>query len=100
MSAPKVVFEHSFPNTEGLRVDLFSNGTFKFWNGSEGSIFTSRFCDRCEKDREYREHERNACRIFTDAMAFDTDDAEYPSEWRYVDGEPTCTAFQPEDAKP
>jgi hypothetical protein len=37
---------------------------------------------------------KNQCRIFLHTQIYDVDDKEYPREWRYVDGSPTCTAFK------
>lgn len=31
------------------------------------------------------------------AMAFSPSDPEYPEEWQYVEGVPTCLAFESED---
>lgn len=81
-------------------------------NGTEGDIFRASWCDRCERDRLYRETGGNAplnedgsngCSIIARTMGYDLDDPKYPKEWRrreaateYPGGE--CTAFEPERA--
>lgn len=66
-------------------------------NGDEGERFASNYCDLCEKDRVWREQEKDPCQISSYAYAVDIDDPEYPAEWQYgADGQPTCTAFEPE----
>jgi hypothetical protein len=63
-------------------------------NGTEGEMFKARFCDRCERDREWRERERNPCEILTTTLCLMPEDEGYPTEWRYDDeGDPVCTAF-------
>lgn len=60
-------------------------------NGTEGDLFMSYFCFRCERDKDHD------CDILARTMAHRTEDAEYPVEWQYrADGQPTCTAFVPE----
>lgn len=74
--------------SEGLRLYRPSNGT-------EGADFQARFCNRCKRDREWREHERNPCFIWTGALCFNTEDEHYPAELQYDEsGAPTCTAFE------
>lgn len=65
-------------------------------NGSEGEWFESRFCDRCERDRDYRENDGDSCPILGNALAFDIGEQGYPKEWIEDDnGEnPRCTAFE------
>lgn len=66
-------------------------------NSDEGIFFMARMCDRCEHDREWREHEKNPCDIMGRSMAWHPSDWEYPIEW--IDEEwraPRCTAFEPE----
>lgn len=72
-------------------------------NGSEGEIFMQKHCDVCQKDRAYREDPDNgeSCHIVVYAFAVDTDDEKYPAEWTYTaEGQPTCTAFEPEMETP
>lgn len=59
-------------------------------NGTEGHMFRAEFCQRCEHDHDFD----NPCPIMMATMVFDTDDAEYPNEWRYVDDKETCTKFE------
>ena len=68
-------------------------------NGSEGMWFEAQFCGRCERDRRWRETDDAffACRIHDFAIAWDTSDPNFPTEWRYDDaGRPVCTAFEAE----
>lgn len=72
-----------------------ANRPYRPSNGSEGMDFMARWCERCFKLRGGR------CGILNRTMIYDTRDAKYPSEWRYVNGSPTCTAFtDPGDSKP
>lgn len=66
-------------------------------NGTEGLYFRARFCDQCERDREYMgTGEGEGCPIYGATLVFDVDDPHYPREWRRdKDGKPTCTAFVP-----
>ena len=67
-------------------------------NGTCGQMFQQRYCDKCEHDRQWRESEKNPCKILNNAMAFDLKDPGYPSEWTYDQaGDPTCTAFLSEE---
>lgn len=66
-------------------------------NGTHGDIFMSEFCYRCVKFPH--DHDaKNQCRIVLDTMAFRIEDPEYPKQWCYVDGKPTCTAFKSREA--
>lgn len=64
-------------------------------NGTEGEWFVEHFCENCERERQWREEEINPCEILGATFMFDVDDEGYPTEWRYVEGKPTCTAFVP-----
>lgn len=66
---------------------------FQPCNGDHGLSFMSRFCFRCAKFPPDSDAKKQ-CGIFLRSQAFDTEDKEYPKQWRYVDGEPTCTAFK------
>jgi hypothetical protein len=68
-------------------------------NGSEGEGFEERFCNRCEREAEYRStgDGRTGCTILTAAYMFDMKEAEYPSEWITNEkGDSRCTAFEDE----
>lgn len=56
-------------------------------------------CCRCFRERAMTnpKGEGKTCSIVGRAMAFDIDDKEYPREWRYVNGKPTCTKHVPYD---
>jgi hypothetical protein len=64
-------------------------------NGTEGECFMAEWCDRCAKDAKPL-----SCSIITDTMAYDVDDAEYPSEWVWDGKTPRCTAFEAREAQP
>ena len=54
-------------------------------NGTEGSIFEGRWCERCGINR--------ICQIMNRAFMHDIDEPEYPKQWIRVDGVPLCTSF-------
>jgi hypothetical protein len=58
----------------------------------------SYFCDRCERDRAYREGAGDSCPIAAATMAFGKDEPDYPREWIEDDLGPRCTAFEQESA--
>lgn len=57
-------------------------------NSTEYGDFTRRYCDRCLKNS------KQGCLIAARSMLFDETDPEYPKQWRYANGRPTCTAFE------
>jgi hypothetical protein len=61
-------------------------------SGTHGEIFMSEYCYQCIKF-PHDSDAKNQCQIVLATMAYDIQDPEYPKEWRYVDGQPTCTAF-------
>ncbi|MEN6401130.1 MAG: hypothetical protein ABFD94_04240 [Armatimonadia bacterium] len=66
-------------------------------NGTEGDIFASQFCDRCEHEREWRHDDVSPCEIRNRTFMHGTNHPDYPQEWRLdAEGYPTCTAFVPE----
>lgn len=66
-------------------------------NGTEGEMFMSRFCYRCQHD----EDEEEPCPILTMTFALPIEDPDYPKEWVHDrNGNPDCTAFAPSGAKP
>jgi hypothetical protein len=44
-------------------------------NGTDGAIFMSRFCDQCERERDFRENDGDSCPIAAASVAFDVADA-------------------------
>ena len=65
-------------------------------NGTEGDAFIAAFCERCERDRAFREGTGDGCEILARTLVLDVDDPDYPTEWTYdTDEMPTCTAFVP-----
>ena len=59
-------------------------------NVTEGDMFMDGLCFRCKKEK--------ACQILSDTFIYGITDKEYPRQWVYRDGEPTCTAFKDADA--
>lgn len=69
-------------------------------NGSEGMWFEDKWCNRCAREAKFREDQcaENACSIVQAAFMYDEDDPEYPKEWiTDEEGNPRCTAFDPEN---
>jgi hypothetical protein len=64
-------------------------------NGTEGEVFMEDWCFRCTKNAN------QDCPIIGASLAFDLEDANYPSQLVYdAKGKPCCTAFEDvEDAK-
>lgn len=67
-------------------------------NGEEGDRFESLFCNQC-RHRGVPE-EGTGCEISLRAYWILICDPRYPREWIYgLDGQPTCTAFAPDDGE-
>ena len=83
--------------TDGL-AELLKKRDGQPWrpsNGTEGDIFMRHWCNGCQRDADYRAEVGDSCPIICNAMVYDTDDPNYPAEWRYGDdGQPLCTAFE------
>lgn len=73
-------------------------------NGTEGDIFMSYFCARCERDKDFQDDPEMgiSCPIVANALAFGITEEGYSKEWvRDVDSDVTtiggsgarCTAF-------
>lgn len=59
-------------------------------NGTEGRQFESIFCSNCTKEQGKR-----TCKIWTNAMVYDINDKEYPSQLTYDSkNNPACTSFK------
>jgi hypothetical protein len=65
-------------------------------NGTEGEMFMSDWCFRCERDKD------GDCDILARTLAFNVDDPRYPKEWvcKWAPADdgfplpiPRCTAF-------
>lgn len=69
---------------------------FRPSNGTHGDCFMSGYCYKCVK-WPHDPDAKNQCMIFLRTQVYDIEDKEYPREWRYVDDEPTCTAFKDRD---
>jgi hypothetical protein len=70
------------------KIELFSPS-----NSDHGEWFHEQFCYKCAKNPRSIDA-KNQCMIWLSAMAFRIEEKEYPKQWRYVDGKPTCTAFK------
>jgi hypothetical protein len=72
-------------------------------NGTEGEIFITSWCGKCQRDKAMREgfdidecDDNERCDIIANTFAYDVEDPEYPIEWQYdKDGQPCCTAYVP-----
>lgn len=62
-------------------------------NSTAGASFMRDHCDQCVK-MPIDPDAKNQCGILFRSMAYSPGDKEYPNQWRYVDGSPTCTAFK------
>jgi hypothetical protein len=64
--------------------------------GTEGADFQAAFCDRCERDRLFRETQEggDSCPILLDSSAYDVTDSRYPKQWIIDEQGPRCTAFE------
>ncbi|MDY8137585.1 hypothetical protein [Aquimarina sp. 2201CG5-10] len=60
-------------------------------NGTEGMIFTEKYCMNCINCHPDPCHHKQ-CQILCNALVFHINDKEYPKEWVYIDDEPKCTA--------
>jgi len=67
-------------------------------NGTEGMIFMEQFCDKCWHETP-GETPEGSCPIPLATMLYSINDAEYPNQWRYVDGKPTCISFFSRESK-
>lgn len=70
-------------------------------NGTEGMMFTERFCERCKHDARYRETDDGAdgCPILAATYRYEVDSEKYPKEWIVNLDDPIgltsrCTAFE------
>lgn len=65
-------------------------------NGTEGMGFVAQFCEQCihEKFIHTQCHDDKKCDILSRSFIYGLDDPEYPEEWIWLDGAPTCTAYQ------
>lgn len=66
-------------------------------NGTEGMGFMESFCDQClhqNPDPDPKYSKPKNCEIHMLTMLYYPNQPEYPKEWTYKDGKPTCTKFQ------
>lgn len=66
-------------------------------NGTEGRIFTGKFCDRCKHDNYTDEKPEDGCEILVMTLGYGIKDEEYPKEWVKDSDGPRCTAFESEE---
>lgn len=62
-------------------------------NGTEGEYFIEEHCMNCIHMDPNPEGVKQ-CDILLRSMVYDIEEKEYPTEWVYKDGEPTCTSWQ------
>ena len=55
--------------------------------------FIDAYCRKCQRWKDYVNGNEDACIVLGRALIYPVDDANYPAEWCYVDGQPKCTAF-------
>lgn len=71
-------------------------GKYRPSNSDAGFWFEEKFCNRCKLEDAEKE---DYCSIHNRALVFGVDEEKYPEEWCYVEGKPTCTAFQERDVE-
>jgi len=60
----------------------------------ETDAFVYENCNRCERDRTFRETGKHGCDILADTFVYDVHDDKYPKEWTFNNYfKPVCTAF-------
>jgi len=67
-------------------------------NSTEGIQFDSLWCEKCDRDRAYREDplKEKSCRYLRDAMIYDCKTEGYKHQWFYdKSDQPFCAAFIP-----
>ncbi len=64
---------------------------FKPADGAKSLLFQTVYCENCAV------HVRAGaiCPILCNAQYFDTEEPEYPAQWRVGDAGPECAAFEP-----
>ena len=69
-------------------------------NGTEGCAFYEDWCCKCQHDKPMSEgkdfdccSDGETCKIIADTLAYDVDEPEYPKEWTWQAGSPTCSKF-------
>ena len=77
-----------YPDDLAAAIKKSGDKKYRPSNGSEGEMFMEMWCYQCKKEKE--------CQILTDAFCLGKDDDGYPKEWAYDEGQPCCTAFEPE----
>lgn len=61
-------------------------------NGTEGDGFMASHCFQCLHDNPDPD-QNPKCDILTASMCYGLNDPEYPKQWVYKDGKPTCLSF-------
>lgn len=61
-------------------------------NGTEGDIFQAHWCNHCANEDIINEL---FCDILGAVFMLNIEDEQYPKQWCYLNGTPTCTAFTP-----
>lgn len=67
-------------------------------NGTDGEEFEARWCRLCKREGMYERGQAEPCEIMGNAFFHDVEDPGYPREWTHdAEGQPCCTAFEPDD---
>lgn len=61
-------------------------------NGTEGMGFTENFCEQCIHQNPDPNSPKQ-CELLLASLFYYPTDPEFPKEWIYKDGKPTCTKF-------
>jgi hypothetical protein len=69
-----------------------NNEPYQPSNGTEGMGFEELHCYQCLNCDPNPEGEKQ-CDIWMRAVFYNPSDPEYPKEWIYKDGKPTCTSW-------
>lgn len=77
----------------GCETTCAAKNSYRPSNGTEGMSFVEDFCEQCIHENPDL-NSKKKCEILTLTMFYYPTDKEYPREWIYKDGKPTCTKFQ------
>ncbi len=91
------VSQNIYPAELAARFKDCAGQKYRPANGREGIVFAAVFCQMCKRDAAFRAGAGDSCDINYRSLCYAKDRPEYPTEWQYTkDGQPTCTAFDPE----
>jgi hypothetical protein len=81
-----------YPDDLALRIKESGDTKYRPSNGTEGERFMELYCYQCAKWPDDPDAP-SQCQISFDSYFYDIEHEKYPKEWRYKEGQPTCTAF-------